>query len=335
MSGSFSIANELVIISNLVTWIFAALMLDLIFGDPRWLPHPVRLIGRAAMALEGPMRKRFSSPKTAGKVTAAVIILGTALVTAGLLWGAQKIHPMADDVLSVILLYTTFAARGLASHSYAVYKALKAGDIPLARQQVAKIVGRDTEQLDEKGIVRAAVESVAENSVDGVVAPLFFAFLFGPVGAMTYKAISTLDSTFGYKNEKYIHFGWASARIDDAANYIPARLSLLLIPLASVFTDSSPIGAWRMCWRDSRKHASPNSGFPESAFAGALGVQLGGPLMRHGQPTSTPLIGEPLQDLEQKHIVKANVLLISFTLIATIVFDAVYFLVQFCFYQHF
>jgi adenosylcobinamide-phosphate synthase len=251
------------------------------------------------------------------------------------LWGAQKIHPLADDVLSVILLYTTFAARGLASHSYAVYKALKAGDLPLARQQVAKMVGRDTDQLDEKGVVRAAVESVAENSVDGVVAPLFFAFLFGPVGAMTYKAISTLDSTFGYKNEKYIDFGWASAKIDDLANYIPARLSLLLIPLASLFTDSSPLGAWRMCWRDSRKHASPNSGFPESAFAGALGVQLGGPLMRHGQPTSTPLIGEPLQPLEQKHIIKANVLLIAFTLIATIAFDAVYFLVDICLHQRF
>ena len=335
MSGSFSMANELVIISNLVTWIFAALVLDFIFGDPKWLPHPVRLIARAAMALEAPMRKRFANPKTAGKVTAAVIILGTALVTTGLLWGAQKIHPQADDVLSVILLYTTFAARGLASHSYAVYKALKAGNLPLARQQVAKMVGRDTEQLDEQGIVRAAVESVAENSVDGVVAPLFFAFLLGPVGAMTYKAISTLDSTFGYKNEKYIDFGWASAKIDDAANYIPARLSLLLIPLASLFTDSSPFGAWRMCWRDSRKHASPNSGFPESAFAGALGVQLGGPLMRHGQPASTPLIGEPLQPLEQKHIIKANVLLISFTLIASIAFDAVYFLVDICVYQLF
>ena len=335
MNDSFSMVNELVVISNLVTWIFAALVLDFIFGDPKWLPHPVRLIGKAAMALEGPMRKRFPNPKTAGNVTAAVIILGTALVTAGVLWGAQKIHPVADDVLSVILLYTTFAARGLASHSYAVYKALKTGDIPLARQQVAKMVGRDTEQLDEKGIVRAAVESVAENSVDGVVAPLFFAFLFGPVGAMTYKAISTLDSTFGYKNEKYIDFGWASAKIDDMANYIPARLSLLLIPLASLFTDSSPWGAWRMCWRDSRKHASPNSGFPESAFAGALGVQLGGPLMRHGQPTSTPLIGEPLQPLEQKHIIKANVLLIAFTLIATIVFDAVYFLVDICVYQLF
>jgi adenosylcobinamide-phosphate synthase len=335
MSGSFSMANELVIISNLVTWIFAALVLDFIFGDPKWLPHPVRLIARAAMALEAPMRKRFANPKTAGKVTAAVIILGTALVTTGLLWGAQKIHPQADDVLSVILLYTTFAARGLASHSYAVYKALKAGNLPLARQQVAKMVGRDTEQLDEQGIVRAAVESVAENSVDGVVAPLFFAFLLGPVGAMTYKAISTLDSTFGYKNEKYIDFGWASAKIDDLANYIPARLSLLLIPLASLFTDSSPFGAWRMCWRDSRKHASPNSGFPESAFAGALGVQLGGPLMRHGQPASTPLIGEPLQPLEQKHIIKANVLLISFTLIASIAFDAVYFLVDICVYQLF
>ena len=330
MDNSFTWMNELVVISNPVTWIFAALVLDFILGDPRWLPHPVRLIGRSAMALEGPMRKRFSNPKTAGNVTAAVIILGTALVTAGLLWGAQKIHPLADDLLSVILLYTTFAARGLASHSYAVYKALKAGDVPLARQQVAKMVGRDTEQLDEKGIVRAAVESVAENSVDGVVAPLFFAFLLGPVGAMTYKAISTLDSTFGYKNEKYIDFGRASAKIDDAANYIPARLSLLLIPLASVFTDSSPLGAWRMCRRDSRKHASPNSGFPESAFAGALGVQLGGPLMRHGQPTATPLIGDPLQPLERIHILKANVLLIAFTLIATIVFDAVYFIVDIC-----
>jgi adenosylcobinamide-phosphate synthase len=145
---------------------------------------------------------------------------------------------------------------------------------------------------------------------------------------MTYKAISTLDSTFGYKNEQYINFGWASAKIDDLANFIPARLSLLLIPLAAIFMDASPSGALRICWRDHRKHASPNSGFPEAAFAGALGVQLGGPLFRKGIPSATPFLGEPLQPLERKHIVKANILLFVFTLMAAFAFDAGYFLFQ-------
>jgi adenosylcobinamide-phosphate synthase len=328
MDGIAFAFEDLMFINSLVKWIFAALLLDFIIGDPRWLPHPVQFIGRAAMALEKPLRKKIENPKLAGVVAAGLIIGGTALLSIALLLGAGKIHPLAGDLTAVLMLYTTFACRGLASHSMAVYKALKAGDLALARQQVAKMVGRDTEQLDEHGVVRAAVESVAENSVDGVVAPLFYAFLLGPVGAMTYKAISTLDSTFGYKNEQYINFGWASAKIDDLANYIPARLSLLLIPLAALFTDSSPSGALRICWRDHHKHASPNSGFPEAAFAGALGVQLGGPLLRKGIPTSTPFLGDPLQPLERKHIVKANTLLFTFTLMAAFAFDAGYFLFQ-------
>jgi len=335
MDGHLYIFGDYVLISNVVKWIFAALLLDFIAGDPRWMPHPVQFIGRAAMALEKPLRKRIANPKQAGMVAAVLIIGGTALLSFGILLGAWTIHPVVGDLTAVLMLYTTFAARGLASHSMAVYKALKVGDIPMARRQVAQMVGRDTEQLDEQGIVRAAVESVAENSVDGVVAPLFYAFLLGPVGAMTYKAISTLDSTFGYKNEQYFNFGWASAKIDDLANFIPARLSLLLIPLSTIFTDASPSGALRICRRDHHKHASPNSGFPEAAFAGALGVQLGGPLLRKGIPTSTPLLGDPLQPLERKHIVKANILLFAFTLMATFTFDAVYFLIQFLFYHYY
>jgi len=161
------------------------------------------------------------------------------------------------------------------------------------------MVGRDTDCLDEAGIVRAAVESVAENTVDGVTAPLFFAILGGPVGALTYKAISTLDSTFGYKNERYIQFGWASARLDDCANFVPARLTAPLIVLAAAILRLNPANAWRIFLRDGRKHPSPNSGLPEATIAGALSVQLGGTMYRKGVPVEMPRLGDPVKGLNR------------------------------------
>jgi len=172
------------------------------------------------------------------------------------------------------------------------------------------MVGRDTDSLDELGVARAAVESVAENTVDGVTAPLFFAAIGGPVGAMVYKAINTLDSTFGYKNERYVDFGWASAKIDDLANYLPARLTAPLIVLAAFLLGFRPMNALRVCLRDHGKHASPNSGITEAAMAGALGVQLGGPLYRSGKPVEMPRLGEPIMELEPKHIPRVNALML-------------------------
>jgi adenosylcobinamide-phosphate synthase len=276
--------------------ILAAIALDLLVGDPRWLPHPVKFIGRLATAL--------------------CVILVTVGVSAALVIGALHLNPAIGSVVSVLLLYFSFASRDLIDHSAAVYHALKKSDLVYARHRVSWMVGRDTDKLDECGVVRAAVESVAENAVDGITAPLFFAVLGGPVGAMAYKAISTLDSTFGYKNERYIDFGWASAKIDDIANYLPARLTAPLVVLAALILNLRPGNALRICLRDHGKHASPNSAITESAMAGALGVQLGGLVYRNGTPVEMPRLGEPITELTIGHILQANAVTIVTMILA-------------------
>ncbi len=294
--------------SELAVQIWLALALDLALGDPRWLPHPVRLMGRAALALEAPARRRFASARVAGAVTAAAVVGGTAAGAWLLLAAAGWVAPWLADLAAVLLLYTTLAARDLEDHARAVLASLEAGDLPKARARVGRLVGRDTADLDPAGVTRAAVESVAENTVDGVLAPLFFAFLGGPVGAMAYKAASTLDSTFGYKSERYLAFGWASARLDDLLNLVPARLSVPLLALAAWPQGLSARGALALGWRDGRNHASPNSGFPEAAVAGALGVQLGGPVRRRGVWDPMPTLGDPGRPLEPGDIRRANAL---------------------------
>lgn len=290
--------------------ILTAIALDLVLGDPRWFPHPVKFIGRLASALESPTRRAIPNARAAGVATALAVILVTGLATTALVFGAARLHPALGSIVSVLLLYTTFAARDLANHGAEVHRALRAGDLPHARYKVSWMVGRDTESLDEPGVVRAAVESVAENTVDGVTAPLFFAVVGGPVGAMIYKAINTLDSTFGYKDERYIDFGWASARIDDLANFMPARLTAPLVVLAASVLRLRPGNAVRICRRDCRKHASPNSGITEAAVAGALGVQLGGLLYKRGKPVEMPTLGDPITELEPKHILRVNTLML-------------------------
>jgi adenosylcobinamide-phosphate synthase len=256
-------------------------------------------------------------------VVTATLAIGS---TVGAVWGllaiAQRVAPVAKDILSIATLYTTFAARDLADHGGAVLERLEQGNLPAARERVSWMVGRDTEHLDETGVTRAAVESVAENTVDGVLAPLFFAFLGGPVAAVAYKAMSTLDSTFGYRNEHYLHFGWASARLDDAANYLPARLAVPLIALAALFLGESPRNALRICRRDGGKHESPNAGLAEAAVAGALGVRLGGAVRRQGKTGGLPYFGDPLRPLEKDHIRRANALMFGATLAAALVFSA-------------
>jgi adenosylcobinamide-phosphate synthase len=284
--------------------VLAALGLDLVLGDPRWLPHPVRLIGRFAAAMEEPVRRCFPV-RAAGILVAFAVIGVTGVSTYLLIHGAGAAHPLAGDVAAILLLWTVLAARDLADHAMAVYRALVGADLLQARQCVARMVGRETENLDEPGVIRAAVESVAENTVDGVTAPLFFACLFGPCAAMVYKAINTLDSTFGYKNERYLRFGWASARIDDVANYIPARLTIPMVALAAALMRLRPVGAIRIYLRDGHKHPSPNSGRIEAAVAGALGVQLGGPISYFGHPSLKPTLGEPHAPLARQHILQA------------------------------
>jgi adenosylcobinamide-phosphate synthase len=300
---------------RLAVQIAAAYGLDLLCGDPRWLPHPVRLIGRFATSIEAPLRKLIPNARLAGVAAATLVVGATAAAAAVAVTAACHVHPQVGDVVSIILLYTTFATRDLMAHANVVYKALAQRDLPLARVLVSRIVGRDTACLDEQGVVRATVESVAENTVDGVTAPLFFAALGGPVLALAYKAVSTLDSTFGYKNEGYLKFGWASARLDDLAAWIPSRLTFPLIVLSAAIVGMRPMGAWNLGLRDCRKHASPNSGFAEAAAAGALGVQLGGSLLRGGQVVQLPHMGEPVEALKTYHIRRAVILMLVTSLL--------------------
>ena len=300
--------------------VLIALLLDLAFGDPRWFPHPVRLIGRLITTLEGPARRAISDARVAGAVTALTVILLAAVATAVLIGIAGQIHPLLGDAVGILVLYTTLAARDLARHSLAVYEALEKFDLAEARRLVSWMVGRDTERLTEREVVRAAVESVAENTVDGIIAPLFFAALFGPVGAMAYKAVNTLDSMIGYKNESYIDFGRTAARIDDAANFIPARLSPPILTAAAALLGFPASATWRVAWRDGRKNLSPNAGIAEAAFAGALGVRLGGVMERRGRPVNQPEIGDPVVPLAREHIPAANRLMFVGTIIAAAAF---------------
>jgi adenosylcobinamide-phosphate synthase len=290
--------------------ILIAVGLDLLLGDPQWLPHPVRGIGRLAIGTETLARRTLGSTRTAGLMAALAVYLSAGLAA----WGAIRLaalwHPLAADAVSIVLIYTTIAARDLVGHSMAVFGALTAGDIMEARRRVGAIVGRDTATLDEAGVVRAAVESVAESTVDGVTAPLFFAVVAGPVGAVVYRAINTLDSMFGHQDERYRHFGWAAARIDDVANYLPARLTVPLACLAAVLLRQRPLVALRTVLRDGRNHASPNSGLAEAAMAGALGVQLGGVTFYDGQPLDKPTIGDALTSLRTQHIRTANAMML-------------------------
>ncbi|MCE1225359.1 MAG: adenosylcobinamide-phosphate synthase CbiB [Geobacteraceae bacterium] len=285
--------------------ILLAILLDLLLGDPRWLPHPVQGIGWLAQRAEAPLRRLIANQKLAGVVAVLWVVGSTTLIGFGLLKAAALLHPLAGDVVAILLLYTCFATRSLHDHALAVYRPLKAGDLVEARQRAGWLVGRDTDQLDEGEVTRAAVESVAENTVDGCTAPLLYACLGGPLGALAYKAISTLDSTFGYKNERYLQFGWGSARLDDLANLIPSRLTALLTVAAAFVLRLRAGNAWRIFWRDRHNHPSPNGGQIESSVAGALGVQLGGVNSYFGQPSTRPFMGDPLQPLAARHILQA------------------------------
>ena len=298
----------------------AAMALDAVLGDPRWLPHPVRALGALAAKLEALTRKLIPSARAAGVLTVIKVVGKAGLAVWLLTRGAAAIHPALGDAVSIVVLATTFAARDLAGHALAVFRALKDGDLPVARKKAALMVSRDTDRLDESETARAAVESVAENTVDGVTAPLLFAVLGGPVAAMMYKAVNTLDSMFGYKTERYLKFGWASARLDDVVNYIPARITAALVPVAAALMGARPMQALRCLLRDGRKHPSPNSGLTEAAMAGALGVRLGGVSSYFGVQSTKPFLGDDLESLGKKHICRTVVLMVVTYLLAALLF---------------
>ena len=277
--------------------VLGAVVMDLFLGDPRTLPHPVVIIGWLISWLEGVLRRRISDPRLAG-VALLVITVGVSyLVAAGLIYLGTLVAPAVGFLVALYLAWVSIAARSLHVESAKVAKALERGDLPAARVALSYIVGRETAELDGPEIIRGAVETVAENTGDGVVAPLFYLMLGGPALAIAYKAVNTLDSMVGYKNERYLEFGWASACFDDLANFIPARLTALLMVLAAPLCGLSGAGSWRILRRDCRNHASPNSGFPEAAAAGALGVRLGGANRYFGRIVEKPTIGDPVRPL--------------------------------------
>ncbi len=285
--------------------ILSVCLLDVLAGDPRWLPHPVRLMGYGINQFERTILRLELSPfskKGAGTVLALGLPLVCFFVAQGCLDLATHFHHYLGAIVWVVIGYTTLAARDLYDHAMRVFVALCDKRIETARSAVSHLVGRETKHLQEPDIVRATVESVAENASDGVIAPLCFLFLGGPPLAMAYKAINTLDSMVGYRNERYQELGWASARLDDLVNWVPARISALALCGAASLMRGRGMVAWRIGWRDGRNHPSPNSGWPEAVMAGALGVQLGGKNRYGAVSEERPRMGDPVQPLQGAHI---------------------------------
>lgn len=279
---------------TLLAWC-AAWLLDRWLGDPPHWPHPVRWIG-ALITLTQRAVRRVCHSDTALRVGGGVmwlVVVGTTWgVAYGVLTLAESIHPWLGWCVEVWMIYTLLAARCLADAAREVEHALRHGTLAQSREKLSWIVGRDTSQLQPPQITRAVVETVAENTVDGVIAPLFFLLLGGAPLAMAYKAVNTLDSMVGYKHEKYRAIGMVSARMDDVANFLPARLSWLLLSIAAWLCRLNPARAFRIGWRDRRNHSSPNCAWPEATVAGALGVRLGGPNDYFGQRVEKPWIGD-------------------------------------------
>ncbi|KJS16086.1 MAG: cobalamin biosynthesis protein [Peptococcaceae bacterium BRH_c4b] len=291
---------------NLAVIVSAAYIIDLLVGDPPRLPHPVIFIGRLISVLEGFLRPRCAGSPAAsiwvGAFLAAVVVGSSYLLTLLLLWLAFLIHPWLGAVAEIWLISTTLAARGLSGAAFDVLKPLREGDLQGARLMVGRIVGRDTSSMDVAGVTRATVETVAENIVDGVVAPIFYALIGGAPLAMAYKAVNTLDSMVGYRDDKYLYFGRFSARLDDLANYLPARLTGMMLVIAAWLTGRNAGATLRTVLKDARRHPSPNSGIPESAVAGALGVRLGGLNIYGRRESFRQYLGEPLHPLQAFHI---------------------------------
>lgn len=304
-------------------------ILDLLFGDPVWLYHPVRLIGKLIDILEkycrrlcGESGKRLVA---AGGILWLIVLAVSAGVPSFLLWAAGKIHPYLRFALESFWCYQILATKALKVESMKVYTELKKGDLPAARRAVSMIVGRDTDVLDEAGVTKAAVETVAENTSDGVVAPLLYLLLGGAPLGFAYKAINTMDSMIGYKDEKYLYIGRVAAKADDVVNYIPARISALLMIAAAFLTGMDGKQAWKIYRRDRYNHASPNSAQTEAVCAGALRIRLAGDAWYFGKLYRKKYIGDPLQEITPEDIPKAVRLLYGTAWLTMILFGTLKF----------
>ncbi len=298
----------------MILWHMAAFLagyiLDLLFGDPYWLPHPIRLIGRLVGKLEECLYGgRYL--RLRGSVLVLAVLAVTAGVCGSVLWAAYRICPPVGCIVESVMTYQILAVKCLRTESMKVYEKLNGGKLTEAREAVSMIVGRDTQTLDESGVIRATVETVAENTSDGVVAPMLYLALGGPVAGFVYKAVNTMDSMIGYRNDRYLYFGRTAARLDDAANFIPARISARLMIAASFLggREFDAGAAYRVYRRDRRKHASPNSAHTEAVCAGALGIRLGGDASYSGKLVQKPWIGDDVRPAAMEDIRRANRLL--------------------------
>ncbi|WP_437130937.1 adenosylcobinamide-phosphate synthase CbiB [Peptostreptococcus russellii] len=298
--------------------IFAYFM-DLIVGDPYGFPHPVIYIGKLISLLERNLRKLKINMKLAGALLCLILMSSVALITYSICKLAS-VNIYLYIFVSAVIVCTCFSTKCLADEGKKIYDSFEENNIELSRKQLSYIVGRDTSALDEPDIIRATVETIAENTVDGTISPMFYAFIGGPILAILYKAINTMDSMIGYKNERYIDFGMTAARLDDIFNYIPARISLIGFTMASFILRYDYKSCIKIAIRDRKNHTSPNCAYPEAAVAGALGIELGGTNIYFGQKVYKPTIGEKKRKIVKEDILKTNRLLYLSTFLTLILF---------------
>nr|WP_312985632.1 adenosylcobinamide-phosphate synthase CbiB [Clostridioides sp.] len=314
---------------NLIS-IYFGYILDLIIGDPYSFPHPVKYIGKLIKTLEGFIRRAFKTEgllKFGGFILCIATVAITYIVTY-LFVNIFKFNYILYILVNGFVIYTTLATKCLKDEAIKVYNVLKTGDLEKSRIQLSYIVGRDTTELSEKEIIRATVETVAENTVDGIISPMFYAFVGGAPLAMAYKAINTLDSTVGYKNDKYLNLGIASAKLDDIVNYVPSRLSVLIMPIASMILGYNAKNSFRIGIRDRKNHKSPNCALSEGAVAGALGIQLGGTNVYFGKEVYKPTIGDNMTNINVENIVDTNRIMYMSSLVSLLIFTLVYTLIK-------
>lgn len=306
----------------------AGFILDLIFGDPRWLYHPVCFIGNTIAFLEKKIRKIFPKTEKGELFGGALEVLLICLFSWGIpfliLYGVRQVCLPVAFLLETFWCYQLLATKSLKTESMKVYEALKTKSLSDARYAVSMIVGRDTQELSEMGVTKAAVETIAENASDGIIAPMFYMALGGVPLMFLYKGINTMDSMLGYKNEKYLYFGRTAAKLDDVVNYIPARISGWLMALSSVFAGLDVKNAVKIYRRDRRNHASPNSAQTEAAMAGALRVQLAGNAYYFGKLYEKPTIGDDLRPVEVEDIKRANRLLYATACSGAVLFSVLW-----------
>ena len=307
---------------SIILKIWIAYLLDLILGDPYWFPHPVRFIGKYITFIENKIYS-LKNKKVWGGVLAFTVTLSTVVLSYYI--------ARTSEFLEIFFLYTTLATKSLGAEGIKVYKILKSGDLQKAQKELSYLVSRDTGEMDEVQVVRSTMETIAENSVDGIIAPMFYAFLGSfilidgvsmalPL-AMGYKAVNTLDSMVGYKNDKYIDFGMVSAKVDDFFNFIPARLSgLIIIPIATFLLGMGIKKPLKIFFRDRKNHSSPNSGHPEAVFAGAIGVQFGGKTKYFGKYFEKPTIGDKSKEFECEDIKKCYKIMFMTSFVGIVLF---------------